>query len=356
MRLCGLVLTGLLGACASLPAPYSLTCGEADAPHIAIAPDGRTATTRLDVLTYNIEGLPWPARSGRARKLREIGQRLEALQRAGSAPDIVLFQEAFSSAATKAIVAAGFPAITSGPTRVQRRGMSAAGRVPGARRWRKGELGIHLLSSGLVVASRYPIVASGSEPFSRRSCAGFDCLSNKGALFARIAVPGVPAPIDIFNTHMNAQGASGVARTRHTPAHNLQAQELGDFLDAHRDRQYPALLGGDFNMRRSEPRFDVFNALQPLTLVHQYCMIAANACDVRMSWDGDAPWMDTQDLQLFASGAQVSIRPERVEAMFDGSPESPMLSDHDAFRVVYTLSWIHDATAMTPSPPACLAL
>lgn len=317
-------------------------------PNARISTDGRSSV-ELDVLTYNIEGLPWPARNGRAAKLRAIGDHLDRLRRAGDAPDVVLFQEAFSGAAANAVEAAAYPALAAGPTRTQRRTLDAAGKVPGSRKWRKGEIGIRLLSSGLVIASRYPIVTHMSEPFSRRSCAGFDCLSNKGVLHARVAIPGVPDTIDIFNTHMNAQRASGVSKERHTPAHNIQAEELAAFLDARRAPENPAIFGGDFNMRRSLPRFDTFEALQPLTLVHRYCT-ASSDCEVRMSWDGDAPWMDTQDLQLFASGRRVEVRPVRVEAMFDGRPDSPMFSDHDGFRVRYTISW--DAAAL-PAPGAC---
>jgi endonuclease/exonuclease/phosphatase family metal-dependent hydrolase len=320
-----------------------------ETPPVQRSADGRSSIT-LDVLTYNIEGLPWPARSGRSAKLRAIGKHLETLRRAGGAPDVVLFQEAFSGAATRAVEAAGYPALVAGPARTQRRTLDAAGKVPGSRKWRKGEIGIRVLSSGLAIASRYPIVTDASEPFSRRSCAGFDCLSNKGVLHARIAIPGVPDPIDIFNTHMNAQRASGVSQARHTPAHNIQAEELAAFLDARRAPENPTIFGGDFNMRRSLLRFDTFYALQPLALVHRYCLSEDGRCEVRMSWDGDAPWMDTQDLQLFAPGQRVEIRPVHVEAMFDGRPDSPMLSDHDGFRVRYTLSW--DAAAQ-PSPGAC---
>jgi len=49
--------------------------------------------------------------------------------------------------------------------------------------------------------------------------------------------------------------------------------------------------------------------------------------------------MDTQELQLFESGAAVQIIPIRVEAMFDGSAGNPKLSDHDGFRVTYRVSW-----------------
>ena len=349
-RLLPLLALVPLAGCASLPSPRTISCAESAAPRIDVSPGGGSATTTIDVLTYNIEGLPWPARSGRAAKLRAIGAHLDALRREGAAPDVVLFQEAFSGASAKAVEATGYPARVVGPTRTERRARDAAGKVPGSRKWRKGEIGIRVLSSGLVIASRYPIVQSASEPFSRRSCAGFDCLSNKGVLHARVAIPRVPDPIDIFNTHMNAQRASGVSKERHTPAHNIQAEELAAFLEARRVPENPAIFGGDFNMRRSLLRFDTFDTLQPLALVHRYCTSKDSGCDVRMSWDGDAPWMDTQDLQLFASGERVEVRPVRVEAMFDGRPDSPLLSDHDGFRVRYAISW--DAAAQ-PSPGAC---
>ena len=92
-------------------------------------------------------------------------------------------------------------------------------------------------------------------------------------------------------------------------------------------------------MRGSQARFETFRAFAPLELVHQRCMSAGSDCAVEMSWDGDEPWMDTQDLQLFAPGTQMALRPIRVSAMFDGAPGSPQLSDHDGFRVVYRLEW-----------------
>ena len=92
-------------------------------------------------------------------------------------------------------------------------------------------------------------------------------------------------------------------------------------------------------MRHSDERWAAFSRYQSLSLVHEVCNHPASQCDVRLSWDGDAPWMDTQDLQFFWSGSTVSVRPVRAEAMFDGSPDSPTLSDHDGFLVTYALSW-----------------
>lgn len=335
-----LMATALLASgCATLPASRTVSCAEAPEPQIEISPDGQTARVRLDVVTYNIEGLGWPARRGREAQLQEIGRRLDALRRSGIGPDVVLFQEVFSRPAAAAVEATGYPSVTAGPGRRSRRSLPAAGKPGGRRAWARGEIGLRLTTGGLAIASAYPIADAAGEPFNRRGCAGLDCLSNKGALHARLVVPGAPTTVDIFNTHMNSRRASRAPRSRTLSAHAIQAAELADFLSARRDPGSPAILGGDFNMRGSEARFGVFDALLPMELVHRHCVGRPDACEVRMSWDGDAPWLDTQDLQLFTSGSAMSIRPVRVESLFDGRPDSPALSDHDALRVVYELAW-----------------
>lgn len=266
----------------------------------------------------------------------------------------MLFQEVFSRPAVAAVESAGYPALAAGPKRRSRRDLPAAGRASGRRSWMRGEIGLRLTTGGLAIASVYPIIDQAGEPFGRRGCAGLDCLSNKGALHVRIVIPGAPVAVDVFNTHMNSRKASKAPRRRTLSAHAIQTAELAHFLEVRRDLRAPAILGGDFNMRRSEARFETFSALLPMTLVHRYCSEGADRCDVRASWDGDAPWMDTQDLQLFADGEAVRIRPVRVETMFDGRPDSPALSDHDALRVVYELSWPASQPAGSP-PAACAA-
>lgn len=341
----------LLGGCATLPSSRHGVCEEARRPAIAISEDGRTASMRLDVLTYNVEGLSWPARSGRAPYLKEIAARLNALRARGEAPDIILFQEVFSKAAVRTVETLDYPSMVAGPARSERRPRRDGPSLPGSRRPHRGELGFKLFTGGLVTVAEYPVVGAEAQPFPRRSCAGFDCLANKGVLSAELAVPGLPGTIMIFNTHMNSQRASRVPARRHHAAHAEQVRSMAELV-ASVPLNRPVIFGGDFNMRHSELRFDTFQALQPLELVHRRCMEENGDCDVRMSWDGDAPWMDTQDLQLFSPGDRVSIRPVRVEAMFDDGPSGPRLSDHDGFRVLYELSWPVGAPSLAPQCPA----
>lgn len=326
-------------ACGTAPPLRTMACNAAVPPRVVVSDDGRTETTTLSVLTYNIEGLGWPARSGRAKQLREIGQRLAAMRASGASPDVVMFQEMFSGAAKKAVVATGYPAIVTGPRRITRPQGSTGEALPGKAKFKHGEVGLRFTGSGLAVASRYPIVHTEKRAYGRRSCAGFDCMANKGIVMARIAIPGVPTPIDIYNTHMNSRGASRAPAARNLEAHDRQALEASEFISRTHDDDFPIVFGGDFNMRHSEPRWENFSRYQSLTLVHRVCADPRSHCDVHMSWDGDEPWMDTQDLQFFWKGDRVSIRPIRVEAVFDGGSTGPTLSDHDGFLVTYELEW-----------------
>lgn len=344
-RLCGTVaLAVLLTACAT-PAPVrTLACSEAAPANVVQSPDGTSRTT-IKVLTYNIEGLGWPARSGRATELGQIGAALNALRESGAGPDIVLFQEMFSGSAKNAVAASGYPALASGPGRTTRASGSTTEPLPGHANLKRGEVGVHFAGSGLAIASRFPIVHTEMRAYGKRSCAGIDCLANKGVMLARIVVPGVPTPIDIYDTHMNSKGASKAPEPRHLAAHDRQALEASEFIDKTHDDNFPVIFGGDFNMRHSESRWENFSHYQALNLVHRVCADRSSGCDVRMSWDGDEPWMDTQDLQFFWNGDLTSVRPVRVEALFDGSPGSPQLSDHDGFMVTYELKWPTSAAA-----------
>jgi endonuclease/exonuclease/phosphatase family metal-dependent hydrolase len=300
------------------------------------------ARTTVDILTYNIEGLGFPGRVGREPDLARIGARLAALRASGEAPDVVLFQEVFSRAARRAVASTGYPTIVDGPRRQQRRTLPADREYrqgAGRRSFRYGEIGVRFLSSGLAVASHYTAEATRSEPYAHRNCAGLDCFANKGAMFVRLRIPGVPDPIDIFDTHMNSQGASRAPQRRTLPIYKAQSSELAAFINEENVVANPTMLGGDFNIRNSDARFDFLEPRMPLALARRYCQSPEHGCDVRMSSDGDAPWMDTQDLQFFRSGSRVTVRPLRMEAMFDGGPSGDRLSDHDGARVIYELSW-----------------
>ncbi|GAA4748194.1 hypothetical protein GCM10023264_12700 [Sphingomonas daechungensis] len=340
----------LMAGCMTLPPERRVSCEDASRPHIRHSANGKTAFTEIDVLTYNIEGLPWPARNNRTPFLEEIGSRLAAFRSAGTGPDMIVFQEVFTNAASRAVTATGYRSITTGPSTRSRQAANTEGPLPGRRRILKGEVRFNFLSSGLAIATDFPMTRVAYRPFARGSCAGFDCLSNKGVVFAELTIPGMPGTVDLYTTHMNAQRASGVEAERHIPAHARQTAELAEFARSYGTDDSVTIAAGDFNMRNSDARHYTFSKKVPLENVHFYCSEHPDRCDVRQEWPHDDQWRRVQNLQLFTSGSVVKVRPIRVEGMFDGGPSGPVLSDHNGFRVVYEFSWPVAASAQAQCP------
>lgn len=290
-------------------------------------------------MTYNVEGLPWPVRRGRGEALKRIGQQLAAMRAHGREPDVVLLQEGFRDEVWDLIDDSGYPYVARGPRRGQRdpsyfpkderpdyRRVKYRGKGEGLGKWG---------SSGLWVLSNHPIEWVNSHAY--RYCAGLDCLANKGVMLVAVQAPGLPVPVEIANTHLNSKGASGVPRKRATAAHHLQADELKRFMLTDRPPGAPLIVGGDFNVMGSADRFDYVMSDYPFEVVSRWCHERPKACDTQISYDGDAPWLDTQDLIGFLSGDAVEVAPIAVEAMFDGATE-PVLSDHDGYRVTFRLT------------------
>lgn len=163
-RIATLVACVLLAGCTTLAPVRHLECDSAPRPTVINSADGKRQSTTIRVLTYNLEGLGFPARVGRAAKLRRIRSAFIKMHAQNGAPDIVLFQEMFSSSAKAAVARSGFPAIVPGPKRETRSPESNRDALPGKSKLQRGELGFRLLGSGLAVASRYPIVASETRP------------------------------------------------------------------------------------------------------------------------------------------------------------------------------------------------
>lgn len=324
-----------LGGCVSYP--------DVSAPVAGVAPAPGPAPATLSVMTYNLEGLTWPARTGRAPFLEEMTAEFARMEQAGLLPDVIVFQEAFSTAALRTASSTPHPYYALGPRAPTRSGLpKTRDPVLRKRNYLRGEWGMRFMGSGIAIASRYPITAAYSQPYGPTSCAGWDCLANKGVMLVRIAVPGLADPVEIATTHMNAQGASKAPPEKHLAAHNAQSAELADFLDRVSQVGSPLVLAGDFNMRRSPARFDAFEQQNGYQLARRHCLEvragrAGPPCDIRLSFDGDEPWFDTQDLQIYDDGARTLIRPVRIEAWFDGPDAGGKLSDHDAYVVTYAI-------------------
>ncbi|MCR5881082.1 hypothetical protein [Phenylobacterium sp. J367] len=165
-------------------------------------------------------------------------------------------------------------------------------------------------------------------------------------MLVRLALNDAPVEIDVVNTHMNARRAARAPSARTLAAHNRQMDQLIGFVSANGSPERPLLVGGDFNVKNAPDRYYHRAATRPFAVVSEFCHRPETACD------GEAetaePWLKSQDLQGFASGADVQVAPRKVEAVFDGA-RGDRLSDHDGYLVRYRLSWTPPAAA--PAQP-----
>lgn len=340
-RISSIMALFLTAACASHPVAPALPQPFRQEPTITIDPRTQTRSITLAVVIYNVAGLPWPIRSGTGSAMKRIGTAFES-EFSRERPELLLLQEAFVPSSIRLPSRAGYRNFVLGPSR------SARSTLPrealdqeflDGRRRGKGERSAKLLNAGLVLATEYEISALSVEPFGPRNCAGFDCMSNKGLMLVRINIPGVPAPLFILNTHLNARGASGVSRERSRYAHNRQVDDLIMLLERDWRGQGPLIYAGDFNTRNAPSRFEYKDSRLPGELAHRFCHANRDRCQVKKAWDNDEPWTRTQDLQGYADGAGIRIEPIEIAALFDHPVDGKMLSDHNALRVKYRISW-----------------
>ncbi|WP_417316867.1 hypothetical protein [Emcibacter sp.] len=311
-------------------------------PDITIDPVSGEHRVRFSVLIYNIAGLPWPVKSGRAERLALIAGEFARLREQGRAPDLVLLQEAFMEESRDIIHLGGYPNYVTGPAAeeiVEEASPGTPRDFLAARSSWRGETWGKVMNSGLYILSDFPITGHEKTAFPRRDCAGWDCLANKGVMMASVHIPGVPFAIDVANTHMNSKGpSSGVDLGRTTAAQKLQLDTIHGLVARHSRIERPLVLAGDFNLKGLPEMVDYLRQRQGHSLASEYCLNARN-CDMRLTAGSPTPWLDSNDLQAFRSAEGARLRPIKIELMFDENVGEEPLSDHDGYLVHYELSW-----------------
>lgn len=298
----------------------------------------------LSVLTYNVNGLPWPVASGRTQALGEIGDRLAQLRMRGAAPQVVVLQEAFSSEAEAIGKRAGYPFVVYGPGRDMAQPV-----LPGftpARSLLKGEGLAPALSSGLVILSDYRLSAVRRQPFPQNACAGYDCLANKGILSAYVAVPGAPAPIRIVATHLNSGNPSGQPEEVSRIAFARQMDALDSFEERAENKRTVSIYAGDFNMGHSPARLELLmgyikkKKAKVATAMGRYkyaqgCQATPTLCGQQFAIAANVPLRHANDWQFYAAPDNAMLAAVSREVMFKPGPGDKALSDHMGLKVVY---------------------
>jgi len=351
-----LLALGAISACSDggAEAPAAARAASPAIPVVATHPQTGERSLQLRVLTYNVEGLPWPIRKNRAPAMERIGRLLAEMRREGEGPDIVLLQEGFFSEVEDLIERAGYLHLAHGPTlsdEPRARSPYISVEFRKAARRLKGEGVGKWFDSGLYVLSDFPILETAVWPFSRDACAGYDCAANKGVLFASISVPGLPMPLQLFTTHLNAHQDTDVPPARSRAAHRAQVLEMEDFLSQHVDPAMPLIFGGDFNTKDKPDRFAHLEASPRFRVVRQLC-VREFECDIALALESERPWLDSQDLQGFHDAPGLRIRPVDARIVLESQEGPERLSDHDGYLVTYELRWqVPNAHAARPDDP-----
>lgn len=268
--------------------------------NIPYAPHGQYL---LKVMSYNIKGLPLPWLKHKYR-YANIGKEVAKFRQSGVGPAILGLQEAFVKKTGDLGKEVGMPYKARGP----------------------GRRGIRI-NSGLEVLSDYPITSSKTVRYKK--CSGTDCLANKGAIFSRIEVPGLPSPIDFYNTHMNAGGQASCQRMH-------QAEQLVDLI---RDTHEPGnilISMGDFNFKPDSDEYDYYS--RELNLIN-----SAYECGVVQNCQGHADpmhdWSRSIDHVFYQETPFIKVTPVYYQKLLHDETNASRWSDHDALATHYLIEW-----------------
>lgn len=308
-------------------------------------------TTPLSVMTYNVEGLPWPLRIGRSAALASISERLRVMRVTGHQPHIVVLQEAFTADAKRIGHDSGYRYVVDGPGRDDKAAEKPTREntaFAGGGSFFKGELSGRLLDSGLQILSDYPILAVRRAPFPAFACAGFDCLANKGMLMVLLAVPGSPTPVAIVTAHLNSHYAAHVRYRRSYYAYTHQVDALDQFLANNVAPGVPLIVAGDFNVGKAQDRrayllrhaASWWNGRDGARLGDAYHDCAARPIECGQYLDADAHYSfaRARDWQFTLPGQNVGTQVQRIAVPFGHDGRSQMLSDHVGYIAYYQLT------------------
>lgn len=217
-------------------APSASPTPKASASPVDRAPDPIPAAVfsgvsdELNVLSYNVWGLPGLLGTKRKERFERLGATLNAY-------DVVALQEAFSDDIEALKQSSGFP-----------------------HHFRLDNGTLLKTNSGLYILSKYPITKTASTTFNH--CTGANCLANKGVLMVRVEHPKI-GPVDVYTTQFQDDD-SAKAKTIRTTENNRVLQE---FI-LRNSSSYPVIIAGDFNSVPDQAEYADLMKRMPLTDVY----------------------------------------------------------------------------------------
>jgi len=193
-----------------------------------------------------------------------------------------------------------------------------------------------LIDGGLLILSRYPIVASSEITYSE--CMQADALAAKGAIHALIQFqPG--QFVHVFNTHLQASYNDPRSLTKFQKSQwvrTSQLQELAAFMHTTtKNDSYPIMLLGDFNVNGRKSPTDASDSEEYLNMIQIF-----------------GQYFDCEDLLRDTMG----YHPPTVGDIHeDGSPREIHLTNVNDQKITKRIDYIwwlrrKDATQAKPEP------
>jgi len=310
-------------------------------------------SAKLTVMTYNINAIPcmrknllsgflglfgvdrcptgtWESKNidDRMKKLIDI---IDNLKKQNKLPDVLLVQEAFRAkifqvdddAVNKLLDKSPYPHKAHGP---EARIDNSPGDLLKSFFKHKG-----LLNSGLIIFSKYPIAGTDIVKFGNL-CAQGICNAEKGIVYARIKVPGLPKTVDIYNTHLQSF-------TEEENIRKKQNEIMFDFMKKNEKSPW-TIAGGDFNFKNTKAYVTFEQFIKGAKVDHAgLACLELSTCKLADGSKKKYAQGDILDHQFFASSSDKhDIEPKLVK--FDtfklGNKD---LSDHHYKWVEYKLFW-----------------
>ena len=271
----------------------------------------------LKVLSYNIQDLPAPFRRSR-HYYTTIAERLSSRIQKGTAPDIVLLQEAFTSNSDEIVQKSGYSYFLRGP-----------------------KSHVRPINSGLMILSCFPISPVGAFVFRKGMI--WDLMTSKGVMAINVDLPGISKPICVLNTHLQAF-------LRYDAIRRKQVNEICDFLSKIDFENRCCIFAGDFNSAPGvDLSFDDFTARTRFVNVAQWVKSNPGHCRVEIDAaiplrgllprNTNEPYLSMDHHFFYVPKlSQTTIHPIYLTRNFTEFQEGHFLSDHFGYEVHYEIS------------------
>ena len=271
----------------------------------------------LRVLSYNINGLPLGLSD--STRYADVGRILKRWRREGTAPHVVLIQEAFEGRTREVALEAGYPVAIRG---------TPAGRVKA--------------NGGLMILSEFPVERAMTVVFE--NCLSHDCLSRKGAMIARLRVPELPFPLDVATAHLNSSYQAH-PRDLYDQTRIGQTQEAWRLI-RHFNQIQPAeeppvrIFAGDFNFHPGDTAYEVFLRESGMENAGEVC--SRTGCPTGSPRDDTRRvWQRSVDHHFFGPepGAGHDMEAVFFTLRFRDPVRGRLLSDHRGKEFHYRIRW-----------------